>query len=353
MISTETNCQGAFVAVGPDHSVYAFWYSGSTALHMRKSTDQGQTFGATITVASITSSGTNGDLGLTGIDHGTTSAATIRSNTFPSVAISPTTGQIFVAFNDKGTATGDKGDIFMVTSTNGGTTWSARTKINDDTTTTDQWQPSIAITPDGSKLGVFYYSRQGDTTADNLFQLYGRTAAISGTTATFAPSFAVSSTQSYPEVGRDAVINTTYMGDYDTSVGLPGAFDVVWADNRSALPGSSTLMDPNVYFSQINLGLAVTGTTPAANSVVSAPPVTYTVTTSDPVDPATITAGGFLVNGIPANSFAYTPGSTTITYNFSTSPVTAGPSDDAHQRRGLQPRQRRVARIAVRCYLPL
>jgi autotransporter-associated beta strand protein len=323
VISTETNCQGAFVAVGPDHSVYVFWYSGSSALHMRKSTDQGQTFGSTITVGSITSTGTNGDLGLTGIDHGNTGASTIRSNTFPSVAISPTTGQIFVAYSDKGTATGDKGDIYMVTSTNGGTSWSARTKINDDTTTTDQWQPSIAITPDGSKLGIFYYSRQGDTTSDNLFQYYGRVGTISGTTVTFTPSFAVSTVQSYPEVGRDSVINTTYMGDYDTSVGLPAAFDVVWADNRSALPGSSTLMDPNVYFSQVSLGLGVTGTTPAANSVVSTQPVTYTVSTSDTVDPATITASGFLVNGIPANSFAYTPGSTTITYTFNTSPVTA------------------------------
>ena len=323
VISTETNCQGAFVTVGPDHSVYVFWYSGSTALHMRKSTDQGQTFGSTITVATITSSGTNGDLGLTGIDHGTASAASIRSNTFPNVVISPTTGQIFVAYDDKGTATGDKGDIYMVTSTNGGTSSSARTKINDNTTTTDQWQPSIAITPDGSHLGIFYYSRQGDPTNDNLFQLYGRVGTISGTSVTFAPSFAVSNVASYPEVGRDSVINPTYMGDYDTSVGISGAFDVVWADNRSALPGSSTLMDPNVYFSQISLGLAVTGTTPAANSVVSTPPATYTVSTSDPLDPATIQASGFLVNGIAASSYAYTSGTTSITFNFTTSPVTA------------------------------
>src|SRR5499426_309626 len=43
--------QGAFVAVGPDHSIYAFWYAGST-LQMRKSTDQGSTFGAPVIVFS-------------------------------------------------------------------------------------------------------------------------------------------------------------------------------------------------------------------------------------------------------------------------------------------------------------
>src|SRR5215470_958720 len=52
--------QGAFVAVGPDHSVYVFWYAGLT-LQMRKSTDQGLTFGAPVTVASGLVGGVNGD----------------------------------------------------------------------------------------------------------------------------------------------------------------------------------------------------------------------------------------------------------------------------------------------------
>src|SRR5215470_763087 len=58
--------QGAFVAVGTDHSVYVFWYAG-TALLMRKSTDQGLTFGLPVIVASGLVGGTNGDLALTGI----------------------------------------------------------------------------------------------------------------------------------------------------------------------------------------------------------------------------------------------------------------------------------------------
>src|SRR5262245_15594150 len=69
-----TGSQGAFVAVGPDHSVYAFWYAGAT-IQMRKSTDQGLTFGPPVTVASGLVGGTNGDLGLTGIRQGTTTAS--------------------------------------------------------------------------------------------------------------------------------------------------------------------------------------------------------------------------------------------------------------------------------------
>jgi len=45
-----------------DHAVYVWWYAGST-LQMRKSTDQGLTFGPAVTAASGLVGGTNGDLG--------------------------------------------------------------------------------------------------------------------------------------------------------------------------------------------------------------------------------------------------------------------------------------------------
>ena len=70
-------------------------------------------------------------------------------------------------------------------------------------------------------------------------------------------------------------------------------------------------------------GLMVNGTLPAAGSEVFTPPTTFTVTTSDAVNLASLQAGEFLVNGIPATSVSYTPGSTTITFGYGTSPVTA------------------------------
>src|SRR5262249_20272748 len=176
--------QGALVAAGPDHSVYAFWYAGPT-LQMRKSTDQGVTFGAPVTVASGLVGGPNGDLGLTGIRQGTATPAGFRSNEFPHAAVNPVNGNIYVTFahNPPGV---DKADIFVVQSTDGGATWGVPVRVNDDATTTDQWQPTLAVTPDGANLGVFYYSRQEDPVNNNLFKFYGRTASISGSTLTFA-----------------------------------------------------------------------------------------------------------------------------------------------------------------------
>jgi hypothetical protein len=88
LIVSNSVCQGAFVTVSPDHSVEVFWYDGAT-IKMRKSTDQGVTFGSPVTVLSGLVGGTNGDLGLTGKRQGDSSYSTFRSNEFPHAAVNP------------------------------------------------------------------------------------------------------------------------------------------------------------------------------------------------------------------------------------------------------------------------
>ena len=310
--------QGAFAAVGPDHAVYAFWYNGST-IEVRKSTDQGLTFGPSVTVVSGLTGGTNGDLGLTGIRQGTSTASPFRSNEFPYVAVNPVTGHVYVAFNDN-PAGADKADVYLVMSTDGGATWSSRILVNDDGTTTDQWMPAMAVTPDGSRLGVFYYSRQEDPVDNNLFRYYGRLAVVAGPTLTFLPSFAVSDTPSLPEFGRDSLVNSVYMGDYNGAAATPGAFHVVWSDNRDDLPGGAPRKDPNVYYDKIPLGLAVASTDPASGSVVPTTPVDYVVSFTDPIDVSTVDAGDFAVNGIPATAFAIN-NTQQVTFSYAVSPV--------------------------------
>jgi hypothetical protein len=313
--------QGAFVTVAPDHSVEVFWFNGSV-IQMRKSVDQGVTFGPTVTVVSGLIGGVNGDLGLTGIRNGTVTPAGFRSSEFPHAAVNPVSGNIYVTFANKGAGT-DKADVFLTQSTDGGATWSVPIKVNDDVTTTDQWQPTIAVTPGGDKLGIFYYSRQEDPSGNNLFKYYGRIAAISGSTLNFAPSFAVSNTASLPEFGRDNVVNSVYMGDYNTAYATAGAFNVSWSDNRNTLPANPTIREPDVFFNKVALGLAVTTTIPAVGSVVFSQPTTFTVNVTDPVDPATLQASDFTVNGIAATSVSYTPGTTTMVFTYASTPVTS------------------------------
>ncbi len=316
--------QGAYVAVGPDHSVYAFWYAGST-IQMRKSTNLGVSFGPAVTVASGLVGGVNGDLGLTGILQGTTTPTGFRTNEFPHAAVNPVSGNIYVTFDNDGPGT-DKADVFMVQSTDGGATWSAPTKVNDDSTTTDQWFPTPAITPDGTKLGVFYYSRQEDTVNNNLFKYYGRTADISGSTVTFGTSFAISDVASLPEFGRDGVVNSTYMGDYNQAVATNTAFHVVWSDNRADLPGGAPRKDPNVYYDTIPIAPA--GPTLSINDVSMAEgnsgttSFTFTVTLSS-ASTGTVTVDVATADGtatapsdytaVPTTTLTFAPGVTTQT----------------------------------------
>ena len=73
--------QGAQVAVGPDHSVYAQWFA-TNQIVIRRSTDQGITFAPLTVVTPILSTGVNGDLGL----------GAFRSSAFPQLVVNQVSG---------------------------------------------------------------------------------------------------------------------------------------------------------------------------------------------------------------------------------------------------------------------
>ena len=66
----------------------------------------------------------------------------------------------------------------------------------------------------------------------------------------------------------------------------------------------------------------MTSTVPAVGSVVSTQPTDFVVNLSNPVQPATVQASDFTVNGTPANSFILGAGNTQITFHFNSTPVT-------------------------------
>jgi hypothetical protein len=72
----------------------------------------------------------------------------------------------------------------------------------------------------------------------------------------------------------------------------------------------------------INTGMFVAAHAPAETDVVSAPPVDFTITMSEPFDPATVDAGDLLINGVAADS-ATIIDATTIAFHYAASPVTA------------------------------
>jgi hypothetical protein len=274
------NVQGAWVTVGPDHTVYAFWFDNVTAaesIKMRKSTDGGQTFGPAVTVATLRTTGVNGDLNLGGF----------RSNSFPQAVVNPANNNIYVTFDDKGSGT-DRADVFFTQSTDGGATWQTPVKVNDDGTTTDQWQPALAVTPTGNYVGVFWYDRRNDP-SNNLIDRYGSVGTVAGDTVVFGPNMRISDTNFPPAFGHDPAINSVYMGDYDQVVASATGFFLTWGDNRSPSRGH-TGNNQDVRFATIPVvvaGGAVVSSTPNGNTVgaVSSLRVTF----DEQMDPTSFT----------------------------------------------------------------
>jgi hypothetical protein len=249
--------QGSNVEVGADHAVYVAWLDENTATHaikIRKSTSRGSTFGVITTVANQKSTGGNGDLGLD-----------FRTNTFPMMVTNPkNSSNLYIVYDDVGQNSGDRGDIYFTQSNNGGSSWTAPVVLNSDSGTggtADQWQPSIAITPDGTHLFVGWYDRRLSGPGNGNINREGVIGTISGSTVTFGSNFRIDDATTngvagFPEkFGTDPPVNSTYMGDYDQAAASADStkFYDSWGDNRLATA-------PDVFFASIdsNTGTSVT-----------------------------------------------------------------------------------------------
>ncbi len=236
-----SNVQGAYVVVGSDHAVHTFWYDSNfvpAQIRTRKSSDQGLTFGAPVTVTTLASTATNGNLSL---------VAGFRSNSFPQVVVNPVSGNIYVAYNDPAAAAGgDRGNIFLRQSTDGGASWSAPMLINDDGSARAQYFPALAVRPDGTGMAVCWYDNRNHA-ADMNMERWGATASISGSTITFGPNFRISA-QFPPVFGVDPVVNFVYMGDYDQMAADNTAYYTTWGDNRDNSLAVPSRKNANVRF---------------------------------------------------------------------------------------------------------
>jgi hypothetical protein len=288
------NVQGAFVAVGPDHAVYVFWLDQSAGggtpniIRMRKSTNFGATFGPVVTIKTLHTTGVNGDLALNG---------GFRTNAFAQAAVNPANAsQLFLVYNDctstPCTTATDHGDIFLTASTDGGTTWGASVKVNDDATTHDQFMPTIAITPNGQNLYITWYDRRDDP-ANSLIERFGTLGSISGGGAVLLQANQLLSSSNFPVVhGQDPVVNPTYMGDYDQVVANGNtAICLTWGDNRLANPNfAAHTHQPDVRFVEVSLCTAPVISNVSATPNVLWPPdhkfvdvtVNYTETSNCP-----------------------------------------------------------------------
>lgn len=153
-IDSDSTVEGAVPAVGPNGEIYVSW-SGPLGIMFDKSTDGGLTFG---TDRFVTDQPGGWDYDVPGI---------YRANGLPitlcDTSRSPYRGTIYINWSDQRNGLNNT-DVFLIKSTDGGTTWGAVRRVNDDLTTTHQFFTWMTIDPATGFLYCIFYDRRNYTT---------------------------------------------------------------------------------------------------------------------------------------------------------------------------------------------
>ena len=152
-LDSDNTVEGAVPAVGPNGEVYVVW-AGPLGLVLDKSLDGGLTFGKDKVIGEIPG---GWDFEIEGLG---------RANGMPVTAVDlsngPNKGSLYVNWIDS--RNGDP-DVFVTSSRDGGETWSAPVRVNDDPIKNGKVQffTWMAVDPGDGSINVIFYDRRDST----------------------------------------------------------------------------------------------------------------------------------------------------------------------------------------------
>lgn len=150
---SDNTVEGVVPSVGVNGEVFVAW-AGPAGLMFDRSTDAGVTLGADLKIADLPG---GWDFAVPGIE---------RSNGMPVTGVDrsrgPSRGSIYVNWIDA--RNGDP-DVFVAASRDGGRSWSAPVRVNDDPIRNGaiQFFTWMAVDPVDGSIAVLYYDRRGLT----------------------------------------------------------------------------------------------------------------------------------------------------------------------------------------------
>jgi PKD repeat protein len=246
---------GVNLQTGPNGQVYACWatYASTstiteTGIGFTKSLNGGTTFSTAVNAISnikgIRSTGVLKDM---------------RVNSFPVMAVDisggPNNGNIYIVWTNIGTPltnTGTNKSVYMIRSTDQGTTWSTPIKVNQGTFADgkEAYCPWITCDPETGNLAVIFYDdRATASTACETWVAYSTNAGNNWT------DFRVSDVSFTPTAIPG--LASSYMGDYLSITSKGGRVYPVWTDTRGG--------EFKTYVSPFIIGLNASFTASATN----------------------------------------------------------------------------------------
>jgi hypothetical protein len=227
-VSDGGSTQGSVIAIGPTGTVNVAWSDGSAGSRVGfdRSTDGGQTFGTDRFPSGVVD--VPGD-------------PVFRRNSFPVMDCDrtggPGRGNLYIAWADN--RNGDP-DILMVRSTDGGLTWSAPIRVNDDVVGNgrDQWFPWIAVDPKGRVIVTFFDRRRDPS--NRIYEIWGGISRDGG--RTFDTNFLVSDASSNGDLNG-------FIGDYSGLAASNDRLYALWTDLRAGTGETDVYTDrfPNTF----------------------------------------------------------------------------------------------------------
>lgn len=264
-VNAGSHNQGVNLSVGPNGEVYAVWAiydnwpSDENAIGMSKSLDGGITWSPAVRVFS----------NIRGIRN-TGTGKTMRVNSFPTAAADisggSNDGNLYITWANIGTPginTGDDIDVYLVASSDLGTTWSNPIKVNQNESGLGKksYFPWIACDPSNGSLSVIFYDDRD--VSGNVLEVFCSNSDDGGITW---EDFKVSDVSFSPVPIPGLAGN--YFGDYLGITAQDGWVYPVWTDNRSGV--AMTYCSPyelNTLNKPYNLTAAITFETGACNLI--------------------------------------------------------------------------------------
>ncbi len=215
--------EGAVPAVGVNGEIYVSWASGQ-GIMFNKSTDEGVTWMPQEKMIAANPGGW--DYKIPGL---------LRCNGLPitlcDLSNGPNRGTIYVNWSDQRNGTTDT-DIWLSKSSDGGTTWSAPVRVNDDNTNRHQFFTWMAIDQTNGHLYVVFYDRRNYT--DNRTDVYLARSIDGGINF---ENKRISESPFTP-------IANVFFGDYTNVVAHNGIVRPIWVRQENAVSSIWTDISP-------------------------------------------------------------------------------------------------------------